>query len=182
MSSCVTPLSPIENTSSSLRTSSQLEGTPVGDRDIVPKIQLCLELRRKDITKKRATKKAHQLILEVTVWHVKNLPNKTEDTKKHKQQTLFVKILMLPGGIIHSTELKMDKQNVEKTDLKFMEAFEFPLEKVEDLCGKKLEVLVCDKKMTRNSTIFGKTEINCLEEIKLDKPICRWFNLNDPDG
>jgi len=173
MNTCLTPLTSVENTT--FRTPNQLEGTPVGDRDNGPKIQLCLELRKKDVTKQRSSKKAHQLILEVTVWHVKNLPRREES----KQKQTFVKIMMLPGGSIHSTELKMDKQNTEKADLKFMEVFEFSLEKKEDLLGKKLEVLVCDKKMTRNASIFGKTEVTCLDEIKVDKPICRWFNLTD---
>lgn len=112
--------------------------------------------------------------------YLKNLPLRQLGKPNTKTST-FVKIRMIPGEVIYSTELKMDKQNQEKVDLDFIEVFGFPLEEAEDVEGKIVEVLVCDKKMTRNATIFGQTEID-VGDMRIGKPVCKWFNLSSEDN
>ncbi|CAL8108944.1 unnamed protein product [Orchesella dallaii] len=161
------PLSSIENKLD------PLDRTPVGDRDKVPKIQLCIELREKEVIRRKTSKKkvSHELVLEVAVLFIKNLPRRK--LAGNSGLGAFVKVRF--SDVIHSTELKMDKKNEEKVD--FIEVFDFPLRKVEDIQGKRMEVLVCDKKLTRNSTIFGEAAID-LGDISVGKPICKWYNLD----
>ncbi|ODM92782.1 Protein piccolo [Orchesella cincta] len=173
-----TPMTPIPFPLSSIENKlDPLDRTPVGDRDKGPKIQLCIELREKEVIRRKTSKKkvSHELVLEIAVLFIKNLPRR-KLAGNSGAPGAFVKVRF--GNVIHSTELKMDKKNDEKVD--FIEVFQFPLAKVEDVQGKTMEVLVCDKKLTRNSTVFGEATIN-VDDVFLGKPICKWYNL-DPSA
>lgn len=107
--------------------------------------------------------------------YIKNLRRRQDGNiskKKTTKPATFVKIIF--DTAIHSTELKMDKQNEDKVD--FIEVFEFPLQTMEDLKGKQLELQLCDKKMTRNAEVFGRVQIP-VDNTKIGQPVCDWFYL-----
>jgi hypothetical protein len=96
---------------------------------------------------------------------VKHLPKVNE-----QEPNPFVKLILNPGGTMHTTQLKTDRSEAQ-----YIETFEFPVQS-EDLKGYQLCVSVCNKKATRNAKCFGEVIVS-LDKILLGSPVCQWFNL-----
>jgi len=137
--------------------------TPLGlNLDPNPKIQICLEFRKKE-TKGRTnkTKKVNK-ILQVTVMWVKNLPQ-----SQGKRPNPIVKLQL--GDIIHTTEPETDQNEAQ-----IIEVFEFPMEDVKE---PLLKIQVCDRKVTRNARSLGNVAIR-LDDLKFNKPVLKWHKLS----